>query len=95
VDFDPGGGLDNHTSNGSADAFLSKFDSSGNFKWAHTWGGSNIDQGFGVVADGNGNAYATGQFQGIVDFDPGSGVDDHSNGDYGIFLNRFKPDGSW
>ena len=43
VDFDPGNGVDNHTSNGNQDASLSKFDSSGNFMWARTWGGSSDD----------------------------------------------------
>jgi hypothetical protein len=96
VDFNPGAGVDNHTSNGSYDAFLSKFDSSGNFSWAKTWGGSNAEDGLGVAVDSSGSAYATGFFQGIVDFDPGSGIDEHtSNGYNDVFLSKFDSSGNF
>ncbi len=96
VDFDPGSGVDNHTSNGADDVFLGKFDSSGDNQWARTWGGSGSDSGYGVAADGSGNVYVTGYFNGTVDFDPGSGVDNHtSNGGNDVFLSKFFSDGSW
>jgi len=97
VDFDPGTGVDNHTSNGGYDVFLSKFDSSGNYLWAKTWGGgSGYDCGYGVATDGSGNVYATGYFIGTVDFDPGTGVDDHtSNGGYDVFLSKFDSSGNY
>ena len=60
VDFDPGPGIDNHTSNGEWDAFLSKFDSDGNFIWARTWGGANKDEGLSVSSNGSGAEYVTG-----------------------------------
>jgi hypothetical protein len=96
VDFDPGSGVDSHISNGDHDVFLGKFDSSGDFLWAVTWGGIYSDKGYGVAADDSGNAHVTGYFSDTVDFDPGSGVDNHaSNGSIDIFLSRFLPDGSW
>ena len=98
VDFDPGSGVDNRTSNGVGDVFLSKFDSSGAFKWARTWGGSSheSDEGVGVAADGSDNVYVTGWFQDTVDFDPGSGVDNHtSNGEYDVFLSKFDSSGAF
>ncbi len=97
VDFDPGNGVDNHTSNGYSDVFLSKFDPSGTFNWARTWGGSYwLDKGRGVAVDGSGNVYVTGLFDGIVDFDTGSGVDNHkSNWSHDVFLSKFPPDGNW
>jgi hypothetical protein len=97
VDFDPAGGIDNHTSNGGVDAFLSQFDSSGYFNWARTWGGTLNDYSLAVAADGSGNAYVTGYFFGTdVDFDPGTGVDNHtSNGNNDAFLSKFLPDGNW
>ena len=96
VDFDPGSGVDNHTSNGEHDVFLNKFDSSGAFNWARTWGGSEWDDGHGVAVEGSGNVYVTGYFQWTVDFDTGSGVDSHtSNGNGDVFLSKFPPDGNW
>ena len=96
VDLDPGPGVDNHTSNGSEDVFLSKFDSSGNFQWAKTWGGVSDDSGCSITVDGSGNAYVPGYFYDTVDFDPGPGVDNHaSNGDSDIFLSKFDSSGNF
>ena len=96
IDFDPGPSVDNHTSNGHYDICLSKFDSTGNFKWTRTLGGIEWDYGHGVAVDGLGNAYVTGCFSGTVDFDPGSGVDNHtSNGYCDVFLIKFLPNGNW
>jgi hypothetical protein len=93
VDFDPGSGVDNHTSNGKDAVFLSKFDSSGDFLWAKTWGGSGSAVGSAVAVDNSGNVYVTGYFSGTVDFDPGSGVDNHSGG--GAFLSKFDSSGDF
>jgi hypothetical protein len=94
VDFNPDPtAVDPHSSNGYNDIFLSKFDSNGTFVWARTWGGSDSDIGYGIAADGSGNVYVSGCFQGNVDFDPGSGVDNHtSNGAGDVFLSKFPPD---
>jgi hypothetical protein len=93
VDFNPDPASDDrHSSNGYYDAFLSNFDSSGNFMWARTWGGWGLDEGLGVAVDGSGNAYVTGRFQGnSIDFDPDPTlVDPHSSsGQYDIFLSKF------
>ena len=98
VDFDPGAGLNNHTSNGLEDIFLSKIHSSGIFDWANTWGGSLSDVGYGSAAHGSGNIYVTGFFSDTVDFDPGAGVDNHtSNGETDVFISKFSSSGglSW
>jgi len=97
VDFDPGTGTDNHSSNGQDDVFLSKFDSDGNFKWAHTWGGTDYDSGGGVATDGSGNIYVTGSFRSSnVDFDPGPGTDYHSpTGSSDVLLSRFDSAGNF
>ena len=94
VDFNPGGG-DPHTSNGHVDVFLSKFDSSGNFEWARTWGGSQLDFGYAVAVDGSGNVYVTGYFGGEVDFDPEGGDPHTSNGSNDIFLSKFDSSGNF
>jgi len=96
VDFDPGPGVDEHSWNGEGDAFLSKFDASGKFQWARTWGGEEWDQGYGVATDSMGNVYVTGFFHYIVDFDPGPGVDEHaSNGGRDVFLSKFDSEGTF
>jgi len=96
VDFDPGPGVDEHTSNGSDDAFLSKFDSSGDFMWASTWGGTDYEAGYSIAVDGSGNVCAMGDFRDTVDFDPGPGTDDHtSNGSEDIFLSKFDSSGNF
>jgi hypothetical protein len=96
VDFDPGTGTDNHSSNGYSDAFLTKFDSSGNFIWARTWGGPWLDHGYSVAIDGSGIVYVTGDFAGVVDFDPSGNIDYHiSNGNPDVFLCRYDSDGNY
>jgi len=44
----------------SGDFVLLKFDSSGVLQWQETWGGTDIDYGYGVAVDGPGNIYVTG-----------------------------------
>jgi hypothetical protein len=78
VDFNPGPGTDNHTSNGDLDAFVSKFSKQGGFQWARTWGGTGTDQGKGAGVDGCYNLCVTGEYSGTVDFDPGPATDNHS-----------------
>jgi hypothetical protein len=96
VDFDPSQGTDIHISNGERDIFLSKFNSNGDFQWAQTWGGTGNDRGFGVAADNLGNVYATGDFHGTVDLNPGPGVDEHtSNGYWSAFLSKFNSNGDF
>jgi len=96
VDFDPGAGEDSHVANGESDVFLSKFDSSGSFVWAKTWGGANLDGGLGVAVDGSGNVYVTGSFMGGLDFDPGPGEDwRDANGFEDVFLSKFGPSGAF
>ncbi|MCD4658156.1 MAG: hypothetical protein K8S87_11515, partial [Planctomycetes bacterium] len=56
VDFDPDEfNVVNQTSNGSKDAFLSKFDENGIFIWVQTWGGDYGDKSGTVCLDGKDN----------------------------------------
>jgi hypothetical protein len=73
VDFDPSASTYNLTSSGSDDAFIASYNSNGEFKWALKVGSTGVDYVEGMVEVG-GNLYATGYFQGTVDFDPGAGV---------------------
>jgi hypothetical protein len=51
---------------GASDIFVSKLDPSGNFVWAIRAGGFDSDGGFRIAADGPGNAYVTGFFDGTT-----------------------------
>lgn len=71
ADFDPGAGTFNLVSAGSNDAFISKFDVSGNLVWAKSIGGTGSDRGLAIALDAVGNVYTAGHFESTVDFDPG------------------------
>ncbi|MCH8330259.1 MAG: SBBP repeat-containing protein [Bacteroidetes bacterium] len=68
VDFDPGTGTVNLTSNGSSDVFIQKLDTGGTFIWANSMGGTSADQGQSIITDASGNLYTTGSFIGTADF---------------------------
>ena len=90
MDFDPGPGTDNHTSAGSDDIFLTKINADGTYSWTKTMGGTSNDRGDSAAVDGSGNVYVTGSFEGIADFDPGPGTDNHTAaGGRAIFLTKF------
>jgi len=96
VDFDPGSGVANHTSNGWEDIFLCSFYSDGAFNWARTWGGRLSDRSQDVDSDGAGNLYVTGNFEGLVDLDPGDGEDWHGEFAYCYnFLSKFDSAGAF
>jgi hypothetical protein len=97
IDFDPDPiKVDSHTSIGSSDIYLSKFNANGDFQWARTWGGPVYDRGQAVAVDSLGNAYITGFFYGAVDFDPGLGTDNHTAyAENDVFLSKFAPNGDF
>jgi hypothetical protein len=96
ADFDPGPGIDNHNSSGWEDVFLSKFDSTGAFQWARTWGGINGDYGYDLCVAGLSSVYVTGAFSNTADFDPGPGVANRdSNGGKEVFLSKFNSAGAY
>ncbi|SVD69385.1 uncharacterized protein METZ01_LOCUS422239, partial [marine metagenome] len=77
ADFDPGAGtveLSAVVGWPGDDVFVSKLDSSGNYVWAKSFGGTKQDVGNSVAVDSSGNVYTTGFFQGTADFDPGAGT---------------------
>lgn len=71
VDFDPGVGVVNRTSNGNEDCYVAKYSPTGSLLWVETFGGTNLDRASGLAVDGNGNVIVTGRFQGNVLF-PGN-----------------------
>lgn len=75
VDFDPGAGITTATDAGFGDIFILKLDSTGNFDWVKTIGGTSYDEGDDIAIDSNGNVIVAGLFStDSIDFDPGPGV---------------------
>lgn len=96
VDFDSGSGTSNLTAAGSDDIFILKLDASGNFAWAKNIGASGNDYGSAIAVDGSANVYASGSFQGTVDFDSGSGTSNLSSASSDdVFLLKLDASGNF
>jgi hypothetical protein len=85
----------NIISAGGADVFLAKYDASGNYLWAKSMGGINDDIGMSVAIDGSGNAYITGHFEGIANFNPNDTANLASVGGRDIFLAKYDSFGNY
>ncbi|MEA3446288.1 MAG: hypothetical protein U9R19_16335, partial [Bacteroidota bacterium] len=96
VDFDPGPGVYELTSNGVTDIFISKLDSSGNFVWAKSIGNSLANSATSLELDTNGDLLLTGGYMGTIDFDPGAGVYNLvSNISGGCFIVKLDSSGNF
>tara|TARA_R110000851_G_scaffold77514_3_gene170734 strand:- start:245884 stop:248760 length:2877 start_codon:yes stop_codon:yes gene_type:complete len=71
VDLDPNAGVNTFVSLGFSDAYLSKFDTDGNYDYSYVLGGdsTNFENFYDIKEGANGNLYATGQFSATTDFD--------------------------
>jgi hypothetical protein len=95
----------NFTGGGSADTinggyytiFLTKINSDGSYGWTKTiFGGVHGVCADMVALDSSQNIYISGQYCGTSDFDPGPGVDNHTDNASGsTYLTQIKPDGSY
>jgi hypothetical protein len=95
-DFDPSSNINSLTSDGVHDAFIAKYDTSGNYIWAVGYGGSGDDNGYGIAVDGTGNVYGIGNYSGTVDFDPSANVfSSTSNGLHDICLTKHSSSGQF
>jgi hypothetical protein len=73
VDFDPGAGVVNLTSAGSADIFLASYNASGNYVWARAMGNTIYEYGYAVAVNSSGTVFITGNFNYTADFYPEGG----------------------
>jgi hypothetical protein len=94
VDFDPGSDTDIQ-GEGVSGAFLSKYDSSGEYQMSYTW--STVGGGNDIQIDNSDNVYVTGSFRGTIDFDPGDGEDlrDGGSNGYDAFLLELNNSGEF
>lgn len=98
VDFDPDlGATFNLTHSG---IFVSKLDANGDFVWAKEIGGTGRAFGYAIAVDSASNVYTTGNFFGMVDFNPGSAPSDTffmaSIGQFNdVFVSKLDTDGNF
>jgi len=80
---------------GISNAFVAKFDSSGNIKWATYYGGNGEDEASNVITDNNGNIYISGfttSSSGIAT--PGAYQPSFAGGAWDAFVAKFSGEGS-
>lgn len=108
TDFNPGGTegtIATGNANGQSNAFIAKYDASGNYIWAKGILGTAqlyiVNSGMGMAIDTTesaDNIYITGCFRnGNLDFDPGSGVADLiiPNNARSVFLAKYDSSGTY
>lgn len=99
VDLDPTAGDNTVTSLGDFDAYLSKFDTDGNYQYSYTLGGDTsepFDQVYSLTERGNGNLLVAGSFTGTTDFDASANTaETTSNGSMDSFLLELNPAGEY
>ncbi len=96
IDFDPGVGTTNFSSQGWNDIFIQKLDSNGNFVWAKQMGSIEDDHGNAIALDESGSVYVTGNFKDSVDFNPNVGTDLLvSSGYQDIFIQKLDSNGEF
>lgn len=95
VDFDPGSGTDNRSSQGFDDFFIHKVDLNGNYQWVKAIGGVGVDLATSIDADDDGSIYVTGAFQDSVDFDPGTGIDKRGSSVLDVFIEKLDSSGNF
>ncbi|MBL7909877.1 MAG: SBBP repeat-containing protein [Bacteroidia bacterium] len=96
VDFDPSAGIANLTSNGNEDFFLAKYNSSGNYVWAKSIGGTGSESAQSIAIDNAGNILVTGYFFYTVDFDPSVGLANMTSvGASDFFIAKYDNNGNY
>jgi hypothetical protein len=91
VDFDPGPAVYNLYSGGM---YVLKLDANGNFIWAKSVEG--FCQGRALTLDVNSHIYVTGNFSGMLDFDPGPGTSYMvANGGQDAFVLKLDASGNF
>lgn len=98
VDFDPGPGQQTLTSTGLMDMFFLALNADGNFTWVKKIGGTDSETINDFELDSAGNIISVGQYNQVVDFDPGSGeAFTTHNGGSDVFIHQLNATGdfSW
>ncbi|HPH82322.1 MAG TPA: T9SS type A sorting domain-containing protein [Flavobacteriales bacterium] len=89
VDFDPGVGVFNLTSQGNNDIFMMQLDANGDFDWAQSIGSNFSQAGYALYINSENDILSTGTFSNLVDFNPGSGNTNTNANLFNIFILKF------
>jgi hypothetical protein len=81
------------TAIGSNDAFLAKYDLSGNLLWARSAGGTDNDKALGVTYDNAGNVFISGFFTNSATF--GGSTTINGTGGEDIFVAKYDANGNF
>gem|GEM_PF-2958212 len=73
-DFDPGVESQNLVSAGGREIFFAKYSSDGTYIFANSITGTANQNASAIKADAAGNIFLAGNFEGLTDFDPGTGT---------------------
>jgi hypothetical protein len=95
TDFDPGEGIFELTPTQSADIFVQKLNTDGDFVWAKSMGGTGLDGATAIAVDSSGNVYTTGHFGDDADFDPGPETAILDNNRLDVFVSKLDTDGNY
>jgi hypothetical protein len=97
VDFDVKAGVTNISSNGGQDCYVVKLTSMKDLVWAKSYGGTGLDQSFGLEVASNGDVYTVGRFNNEVDFDPGIGITNETadGSSWDIFIHKLNSIGDF
>jgi len=79
------------TPKGSFANYIAKYDTTGNFKWAISFGDTLLTYYPNLTVDQNENLFLTGGFLGKVDFDPGTSISERTgNGNNNFYLLKLN-----
>lgn len=88
------GGFQNAYGGGTYDAFLVKFDASGNRLWATYFGYNNNDHAYAIATDNAGNVYLAGGTSSVSGIASGGFQNTYGGGNYDAFLVKFDASGN-
>ena len=88
------GGFQNVYGGGTYDAFLVKFDASGNRLWATYYGGTGDDEAYVVAVDVSGNVYLGGLTSSAANISSGGFQNTYGGGTADAFLVKFDASGA-
>ncbi len=89
------GGYQPFYGGGKTDAFIAKFDCTGNIQWATYFGGSGDDYGYGITTDGSGGVYIAGSTDSLsVIATSGAYQPTYGGGGTDAFLVKFNSTGA-